>query len=153
MNCGKPAIPTGTQMPKLDPIKDQGRTKYDRLIIPKATDLAGCYVDVYDVLLAFNVTCPARQHAIKKLLCAGIRGKGNEVQDLEESIVAINRSIVIAKTEGEPLMENPLKHVYFDTAPQICTFVNETKCVVVSIQVHKHLTGEYFALFYREKQS
>ena len=41
--------------------------------------------DVYRVLTAFNVASPPIQHVIKKLLCAGIRGKGNEVQDLEES--------------------------------------------------------------------
>ena len=31
-------------------------------------------VDVYDVLMAFNVTNPATQHAIKKLLMPGNRG-------------------------------------------------------------------------------
>ena len=36
-------------------------------------------VDVYSVLEAFDVRCPARQHAIKKLLCAGLRGKGGEL--------------------------------------------------------------------------
>lgn len=41
--------------------------------------------DVYRVLTAFVVISPAIQHAVKKLLCAGIRGKGNEVQDLEEA--------------------------------------------------------------------
>jgi hypothetical protein len=54
-------------------------------------------VDVYDVLVAFNVTCPARAHAIKKLLCAGLRGKGDELQDLRESIQAIDRSIQLAE--------------------------------------------------------
>ncbi len=49
--------------------------------------------DVYAVLMAFNVTCPARQHAIKKLLCSGIRGKASELQDLEEARDAIDRSI------------------------------------------------------------
>ncbi len=33
------------------------------------------------------------QHAIKKLLCSGIRGKGSAVQDLTESIDAIKRAI------------------------------------------------------------
>lgn len=51
------------------------------------------YIDVYSVLEAFNVTCPARQHAIKKLLCAGIRGKGNAVQDLTEARDAIDRAM------------------------------------------------------------
>lgn len=50
-------------------------------------------IDVYAVLDAFNVTCPARQHAIKKLLCAGIRGKGDSLQDLREAADAVTRSI------------------------------------------------------------
>lgn len=49
--------------------------------------------DVYTVLDAFEVVCPARQHAIKKLLCAGLRGKGSEMQDLSEARDAIDRAI------------------------------------------------------------
>ena len=49
--------------------------------------------DVYTVLEAFEVVCPARQHAIKKLLCAGLRGKGSEMQDLSEARDAIERAI------------------------------------------------------------
>ena len=52
-------------------------------------------VDVYAVLVAFEVTCPARQHAIKKLLCAGLRDKGNVEQDLVEAKDAITRAIEI----------------------------------------------------------
>lgn len=50
-------------------------------------------VDVYAVLIAFLVTCPARAHAIKKLLCSGIRGKGDVIQDLTEARDAITRAI------------------------------------------------------------
>lgn len=50
-------------------------------------------IDVYAVLIAFNVTCPARQHAIKKLLCAGLRGKNDELNDLKEAKDAITRGI------------------------------------------------------------
>lgn len=50
-------------------------------------------VDVYAVLDAFNVTCPARQHAVKKLLCAGLRGKADTMQDLMEARDAIDRAI------------------------------------------------------------
>jgi hypothetical protein len=54
-------------------------------------------VDVYSVLLSFAVTCPARAHAVKKLLCAGLRGKGDELQDLREARDAIDRAIQIAE--------------------------------------------------------
>lgn len=48
--------------------------------------------DVYDVLEAFGVTCQARGHAIKKLLCAGLRGKGDALQDLRETADAVARA-------------------------------------------------------------
>lgn len=50
-------------------------------------------LDVYAVLATFNVVCPARQHAIKKLLCSGIRDKGTVLQDLREARDAIERAI------------------------------------------------------------
>lgn len=49
--------------------------------------------DVYTVIETFAVACPARQHAIKKLLCSGIRGKGDVIQDLKEARDAIDRAI------------------------------------------------------------
>jgi len=58
-------------------------------------------VDVYAVLVAFNVTCPARAHAVKKLLCSGIRGKGNTLQDLNEAVDATVRSIALEKYRDE----------------------------------------------------
>ena len=60
-------------------------------------DVPARTIDVYDVLVAFNVTCPARQHAIKKLLCSGIRGKGDAIQDLRESIQAVERAIELER--------------------------------------------------------
>lgn len=67
--------------------------KYHR-VIGDATDLKkNATVDVYSVLVAFGVTCPACQHAIKKLLCAGLRGKGDARQDLTEARDAITRAI------------------------------------------------------------
>lgn len=50
-------------------------------------------VDVYRVLNAFNIHQPGLQHAIKKLLCAGIRGKGDQTQDLTEAIDAVKATI------------------------------------------------------------
>lgn len=50
-------------------------------------------IDVYAVIDAFDVKCPARAHAIKKLLCSGVRGKGDVLQDLNEAKDAIERAI------------------------------------------------------------
>ena len=49
--------------------------------------------DVYDVLSAFQVNSPPLQHAIKKLLCCGIRGKGDFLQDLKEAKDSVERAI------------------------------------------------------------
>lgn len=66
-------------------------------------------IDVYGVLQTFNVICPARQHAIKKLLCSGLRNKASVIQDLEEAKDAIDRAIqlerqreAIANEEDQP---------------------------------------------------
>lgn len=65
--------------------------KYEREI----TDRQGNSdtVDVYDVIIAYGVTCPATQHAIKKLLCTGDRGHKDTLTDLSEARDAITRAI------------------------------------------------------------
>ena len=50
-------------------------------------------IDVYDVLVMYNVRCPAIQHAIKKLLMPGERGSKSKLTDLKESKQAIKRAI------------------------------------------------------------
>lgn len=50
-------------------------------------------IDVYDVLEMFEVTNPASQHAIKKLLMPGKRGAKDTVQDLKEARDSIVRAI------------------------------------------------------------
>lgn len=67
--------------------------KYHRKINSVESIGGSIKVDVYSVLEAFQVECPARQHAIKKLLCAGIRGKGDVRQDLQETLDAVRRAI------------------------------------------------------------
>lgn len=54
-------------------------------------------VDVYNVIDAFGVTCPACQHAIKKLLCAGLRNKGSRLQDLSEAAESASRAVTLEK--------------------------------------------------------
>ena len=54
-------------------------------------------IDVYNVLEAFGVTCPACQHAIKKLLCAGLRNKGSRLQDLNEAAESASRAVTLEK--------------------------------------------------------
>ena len=61
-----------------------------------AVDCKGRSIDVYDVLNAFGVTCPAAQHAIKKLLMAGKRGHKSELGDLLEARASVDRAIDLA---------------------------------------------------------
>ena len=68
--------------------------KYSREIRPLV------YVDVYDVLSAFNVTCPAMAHAVKKCLAAGQRGHKDATQDKLEAIASIGRSIELDSVAG-----------------------------------------------------
>ncbi len=68
-------------------------SKYLRTIGSAVTAKDTIEVDVYEVLLAFNVSDPAIAHAVKKLLCCGQRGKGDAIADLNGAIAAIKRAI------------------------------------------------------------
>jgi len=48
-------------------------------------------IDVYRVLDLYQVTSPPLQHAIKKLLCAGMRGAKDEGKDIQEAIDSLVR--------------------------------------------------------------
>jgi hypothetical protein len=56
----------------------------------------GAEIDVYDVLLAYAVTNPADQHAIKKMLMPGKRGVKDANQDRKEAIQSLERAIELA---------------------------------------------------------
>lgn len=67
----------------------------------------GAEVDVYDILTAYGVTCPARAHAIKKLLMAGQRGDKSEELDVQEAGQSILRAIALHVGTVAP---DPLAH-------------------------------------------
>lgn len=102
LHCGEFDCDCAESMQKILTDRENGKTdfnqsgsKYLRKIILNKDKT----VDVYAVLIAFNVTCPARQHAIKKLLCSGIRGKGDETQDLKEAKDAIERALQLLELQ------------------------------------------------------
>ena len=76
------------------------------------------YVDVYAVLEAFKVTCPALQHIVKKVLCAGLRNKGSTLQDIEEAVNASGPRAIqmqkvresLQKESGKPKPRRSKKH-------------------------------------------
>lgn len=108
--CGKPIMAmTGAGVvifvdPTTDPVPtprtEKSGNKYHRRIHglkaywPDGTT-GGTWVtvDVYSVLTAFPTGHPGLDHAVKKILCAGIRGKGSRVQDLKEARDALDRAI------------------------------------------------------------
>ena len=49
--------------------------------------------DVYDLIVALGITCPAQQHAFKKMCKLGKRGVKDVKQDLRETIEALERAI------------------------------------------------------------
>lgn len=74
--------------------ENTGQNKYTR-------NLKGVECDVYDVLKAFDVTCPALQHLIKKALCAGLRGHKDKTQDLKDILDSAKRAIELNDSEVE----------------------------------------------------
>lgn len=72
-------------------MKHEGKKYLRKIVSP--VDGASIEVDVYAVLEAFRVTCPARAHAVKKLLAAGERGKGSAMADLVGADAAVQRAI------------------------------------------------------------
>jgi len=62
------------------------KNKYIREILPNV------WIDVYDVINAFNVTDGGMQHALKKILATGKRGHKNEREDRKDILASVKRS-------------------------------------------------------------
>lgn len=77
----------------------QTTNKYDRKIIGKY-GTGSCTVDVYRVLDAFKTDSAAIDHAIKKLLCAGMRGAKGKRQDYLEAIQSIEAALKLSEDKG-----------------------------------------------------
>ena len=75
--------------------------KYLRTIHSAVDNDSKLIVDVYEVLKAFDVTCPAVAHCVKKLLAAGTRGKGDRVADLVGAMAALNRALDFARRDAK----------------------------------------------------
>lgn len=73
-----------------EPVATDG-SKYNR-------PCKGITIDVYDVLKAFNVTCPALQHLIKKALAVGQRGHKDASEDLKDILASAKRAIELSES-------------------------------------------------------
>jgi hypothetical protein len=58
-------------------------------------------IDIYRVLQIYEVTDPCIQHAVKKLLCTGIRGYKGKNEDIQDVIDSLKRWQEMRKEEGE----------------------------------------------------
>jgi len=85
------------RLAKLAKKKSHSGEKY--LKTPKG--LKGGKMDVYSVIETFGVECPAIQHALKKLLFPGKRGKNETLADLDEARDAITRAIELEQGRRE----------------------------------------------------
>ncbi len=84
------------------PIQEHGGGKYLRTI-HSADGVGGpIKIDVYCVIEAFRESCPAlnmapMQHALKKILCCGVRGKGTIIDDMHGVFEAMWRALELQK--------------------------------------------------------
>lgn len=56
--------------------------------------------DCYELIVALDITCPAMQHAFKKVAYSGRRGHKNSMIDKKEAIKSIQRSIELEEEFG-----------------------------------------------------
>lgn len=57
-------------------------------------------IDVYRVIDLFDVKHACLQHAIKKLLCAGLRGQKDQKRDVNEAIDSLNRYLQMSAEDA-----------------------------------------------------
>lgn len=69
--------------------------KYRRPITARAARNGG--VDIYDLIVMYEVTCPGIGHALKKMLCPGERGSKSLIQDLKEAAWSLAEAIQFAE--------------------------------------------------------
>ena len=110
--------------------------------------IKGVTVDVYDVLKAFDVTCPALQHLIKKALCAGLRGHKNREQDLRDIVDSALRAQFINDEENIIRQQEELVAESEQLAKgpgfKCGGFISNDYQVTVGVKGHDH--GESFPL-------
>ena len=92
---------TQRHFPNIRDFCEMGTVK--RLTRPNKYDMTirGTTFDVYDLLQAAGVTCPAMQHLIKKALFTGRRGHKDVGQDIKDVIASANRAMELHNEQDE----------------------------------------------------
>lgn len=87
-------------------------------------------IDVYRVLQLFGVTDPCLQHAVKKLLCAGVRGVKDQNKDIQEAIDSLQRALEMCNEDSaEFTVETQCKKEFGSTA---CGYLEIDELVVAT---------------------
>lgn len=97
--CRTKDAPLWDKREALEVIPDSVPDDRPRLKNKYTRQVKGADIDIYDVLRAWDVTCPAIQHAVKKLLAPGQRGHKDRITDLREALASVQRGIEME--EGE----------------------------------------------------
>lgn len=79
------------------PIQEHGGGKYLRTIYPADGKGGPIKVDIYCVIEAYGIRCPALQHALKKIVACGQRGKGSKIDDIHGVFDAMWRALELEK--------------------------------------------------------
>lgn len=94
----KQDVPIKVEFKKQEEV--QGNPKYDKIMFDKYDHTVKIVGDVYTVIDAFGIECPALQHAAKKILNAGKRGHKDVMEDLIDIKHAVDRAIELEKTRN-----------------------------------------------------
>ena len=86
LSCIDKATQRGKRAKNPAPVEEFTGNKYKR-------GYRGQVFDIYDIIEMWAVTCPALQHAVKKILVPGKRGKNDTLADLKEARDALTRAI------------------------------------------------------------
>jgi hypothetical protein len=122
-------------------------------------------LDVYRVISIFGVTDPCIQHALKKLLCSGVRGHKDQSKDIQDVIDTLERWKQMRgeddKVENKPLSKvseavadntSPLKPWYPDNSWEWVEYDGsgqpvEDGVLVGFLMAAERYNRDYFPLF------
>lgn len=126
-------------------------------------------LDVYRVISIFGVTDPCIQHALKKLLCSGVRGHKDQSKDIQDVIDTLERWKEMRceddKVENKPQAKvevvadntSPRKPWYPDNSGEWVEYDGSGQPVEDDVDVEvltaAERYGHYYAVMVREAES
>jgi hypothetical protein len=79
-------------------------------------------IDVYRIIDIFEITCPAAQHVLKKVIATGKRGHKDVKRDWEDIIDSAQRKLEMLAEESQPVLpkkwpEDLMDHLHINNWP------------------------------------